>query len=79
MKKAYHIIPILSAVLLMSCQQETVSSLKIQEEVTEVSHYVPGKAVVKVSAALAEKLEAEGNGDGIIPGGTMKRTFQPGG
>lgn len=79
MKKAFHIIPILSAVLLMSCQQETVSSLKIQEEVTEVSHYVPGKAVVKVSAALAEKLEAEGNGDGIIPGGTMKRTFQPGG
>ena len=44
-----------------------------------MNHYVPGKAVVKISDALAEKLEAEGNGDGIIPGGTMKRTFQPGG
>ena len=66
MKKAFHIIPILSAILLMSCQQETVSTIKIQEEATEVSHYVPGKAVVKVSAALAEKLEAEGNGDSSL-------------
>ena len=79
MKKAFHIIPILSAILLMSCQQETVSSIKIQEEAAEMNHYVPGKAVVKISDALAEKLEAEGNGDGIIQGGTMKRTFQPGG
>ena len=65
--------------MLMSCQQETVSSIKIQEEAAEMNHYVPGKAVVKISDALAEKLEAEGNGDGIIQGGTMKRTFQPGG
>ena len=63
----------------MSCQQEKVSSANIEEAATEMIHYVPGKAVVKLSDAMAERLEAEGNGDGIIPGGTMKRTFPHGG
>lgn len=63
----------------MSCQQEKVSSVNIKEAATEMIHYVPGKAVVKLSDAMAERLEAEGNEDGIIPGGTMKRTFPHGG
>ena len=77
MKKAFHIILILPAILLMSCQQEAETPI-IQEDAADMSHYVPGKAIVKVSDAMAERLESE-DAEEVMPDGTMRRTFRHGG
>ena len=62
--------------LLISCQQETVTTQVADTVMTD--NYVPGKAVVKVSDALAEKLES-GDSNELVPGSSFKRTFSNGG
>lgn len=63
--------------MLISCQQDAVTSGDVLADDASMDHYVPGKAVVMVSEALAEKLEA-GETE-LTAGAAAKRTFLHGG
>lgn len=78
MKNILHIASFLALALLMSCQHDTVSSPIPDEGSVVADNYVPGKAVVKVSEALAETLEA-GAGNELIAGSSVRRMFSHGG
>ena len=73
-----HIILFLAIAFLVSCQQDIVSSSDMNDEAMESGNYIPGKAVVKVSESLAQRLEAEG-GDVLMAGSAVQRTFSHGG
>lgn len=64
--------------MLISCQQDAVTSGEVPADEAKMDHYVPGKAVVMVTEALAERLEA-GQGTELIAGATARRTFSHGG
>lgn len=73
-----HIILFLAIAFLVSCQQDIVSPSDMNDEAMESGNYIPGKAVVKVSESLAQRLEAEG-GDVLMAGSAVQRTFSHGG
>ena len=64
--------------MLISCQQDAVTSGEVPADEAMMDHYVPGKAVVMVTEALAERLES-GQGTELIAGATARRTFSHGG
>ena len=78
MIKHLHIALFLTIAFLVSCQHDVVSSSDINEETKETASYIPGKAVVKVSESLAERLETEG-GNALMAGSAVQRAFSHGG
>ena len=78
MTNRLHIAFFLTIAFLVSCQQDIVSSSDINEESMETDNCIPGRAVVKVSESLAERLESEG-GDVLMAGSAVQRTFSHGG
>ena len=66
-------------ILLVSCQTDSVNADALPDVTTETSAYISGKAVVKVSQSLAEKLESETENDVLLCGTTFRRTFAHGG
>lgn len=79
MEKTLRILSLFAVWMLVSCQHEPFTTDKTDEFNVEQDAYVAGKAVIRVSDALALKLESEGSGSGIIPGAVLSRTFQDGG
>ena len=65
--------------MLMSCQQDVIPNHNGVDLNVEQDACVAGRAVVRVSDALAAKLESEGSGLSALPGASFTRTFKDGG
>lgn len=76
MRKTFHII-LLASALFASCQQSEVYSPDTSTDIKE--NYIPGKACIKVSAELGQRLESGAEMDGFMPNATVRRTFANGG
>ena len=80
MRRLFHIIILSAFVSLYSCQREDVPAADNTEDIPAVNgHYVPGKAVVRMSEGLVSAIESGQRSCEIIPGATVRRTFAHGG
>ena len=80
MRRLFHIIILSAFVSLYSCQREDVPAADNTEDIPAVNgHYVPGKAVVRMSEGLVSAIESGQRRCEIIPGVTVRRTFAHGG
>ena len=78
MKNTFYTLPVM-LLMLISCQQEAVTSGNIPTDEAATEHYVPGKATVRVSEDLAQSIESDPSETCLIAGAKVKRTFAHGG
>ena len=78
MKNTFYTLPVM-LLMLISCQQEAVTSGNIPTDEAATEHYVPGKATVRVSEDLAQSIESDPSETCLIAGAKVKRTFVHGG
>lgn len=69
----------LTAVCLISCQQNSLTHYEENPETDIQNIYIPGKAKVKVSEELAARLSSEDSAEELMAGATVRRTFPHGG
>lgn len=79
MKGTLQFFLILALAACVSCQRDAIPSDDLPKESGTNNHYVPGKAVIKVSDQLARNLESDASAAEIMPGVTVSRTFSHGG
>ena len=78
MKNTFYTLSVM-LLMLISCQQEAVTSGNIPTDEAGIEHYVPGKATVRVSEDLAQSIESDPSETCLIAGARVKRTFPHGG
>lgn len=78
MKQPYHTLLLLAISLVVSCQRSEVYDVAVTDPVDQ-HFYIPGKACIKVTEELSQRLEAGEEPAGLAEVGVLKRTFSHGG
>ena len=78
MKRPYHTLLLLAISLVVSCQRSEVYDVVAPDPVDQ-HFYLPGKACIKVTEELSQRLETGEEPAGLAEVGVLKRTFSHGG